>query len=199
MIKYLFSIAFAFSSFMINAATHTITFGGAAGFNYQPSSLQAVIGDVIVFQGNFGSHPLSSVSVPSGADSFTQTSGSADFSYTVSVEGEYNYQCNFHFSSGMIGSFTVVHPLNLVAQPLTVLNTGIYPNPASETISFNVNTFNESCTAQIFSVTGQLVKTQNLSIDKSQKIAIEELADGVYFLKIYAADELLQTSKFIKN
>jgi plastocyanin len=197
--KYLFTLGIAFSSLCIHAATHTITFGGAAGFNYQPSTLQAQVGDLIVFQGNFGSHPLSSVSVPAGASSFAQNSGTADFSYTLTIEGEYSYQCDFHAASGMVGSFSVVNPLKISSQPVTEINSEVYPNPATDAISFSVNTSLEGSIAHIYSLSGQLIKSENLAINTTQRIAVNDLEAGIYLVRITNSNGTTFSKRFVKN
>jgi hypothetical protein len=50
-------------------------------------------------------HPLSSTTIAANSQSWHVTSGTS-FSYRIAVPGTYNYQCDLHFSEGMIGSFT---------------------------------------------------------------------------------------------
>lgn len=88
----------------IYATQHTIMF---ASFSYNPSSLTVQVGDTITWTGSFPSHPLSSTSVPAGAATFSNSTGTT-FSYKVTVEGNYAYKCDFHASSGMTGSFTAI-------------------------------------------------------------------------------------------
>jgi|GEM_PF-6876220 plastocyanin len=99
----IFSLVFAFSAC---AMTHVINFGGSLGFVYSPSQLNADVGDTISWRGDFSVHPLSSTSVPSGAAAFSNSSGT-QFDYVIKVAGSYRYQCDVHFSIGMVGSFTV--------------------------------------------------------------------------------------------
>jgi plastocyanin len=87
------------------AATHVIQFGGGVGLNYVPNTLNVSVGDIVEWQGDFTMHPLSSVSVPQGAATWHNGTGTS-FSYTVTVAGAYHYQCDIHGSLGMTGSFT---------------------------------------------------------------------------------------------
>jgi plastocyanin len=127
-----------------HATTHIIQFGGAFGFAYSPNSLTVSVGDTIVWQGDFGVHPLSSTSVPPGAASFHNTSGTS-FSYRVTAAGTYNYQCDVHFGIGMVGSFTAVIATD-VENSQTSLQPDVfrleqnYPNPfnPSTTIRYDV-------------------------------------------------------------
>jgi Plastocyanin len=106
------------------ATTHVVQFGGSAGFAYAPASFSASIGDTVKWEGDFSMHPLSSTTIPANSQSWHVTSGTI-FSYRIAVPGTYNYQCDVHFSIGMIGSFT--------ANSSGVLNQAspIYPGPGS--------------------------------------------------------------------
>lgn len=96
----------------VYATTHVIQFGGSLGENYSPKSLAVLVGDTVEWVGDFSMHPLSSVSVPAGAASFHQGSGST-FSYPVTLAGSYQYQCDFHFSLGMVGGFAATTPTGI--------------------------------------------------------------------------------------
>src|SRR5258708_2131260 len=86
------------------AVTRTINFGGTS---FTPNTLDCNVGDVINFVGSFANHIIQSTSVPGGAAAFGPTNaGTANFSYTITVAGTYNYQCNIHAAMGMTGSFT---------------------------------------------------------------------------------------------
>jgi glycosidase len=71
----------------------------------------------------------------------------------------------------------------------------IYPNPASTYFTLNVNTSK----VQIFSTTGQLVK----SFDKNQTIdhhyGIGDLNDGMYFVRVYNDKNQVKVMKFVKK
>lgn len=89
------------------AATHVIMFGGGLGLVYSPNSLNASVGDTIKWEGDFSVHPLSSTTIPTGAASWHNTTGTT-FTYVITREGTYHYQCDVHFSMGMVGTITVV-------------------------------------------------------------------------------------------
>ena len=92
---------------VLTAATHIILFGGGVGLNYSPNSLTVAVGDTIQWQGDFIFHPLSSTTIPAGAASWHNETGTI-FNYTVPVPGTYNYHCDNHFFLGMTGSFVAV-------------------------------------------------------------------------------------------
>ncbi len=88
------------------ATTHVIQFGGSLGFVYSPKDFSATVGDTVEWEGDFSVHPLSSTTIPANAPSWHNTSGTS-FEYVITVPGNYNYQCDVHFSIGMVGSFEV--------------------------------------------------------------------------------------------
>jgi 1,4-alpha-glucan branching enzyme len=71
----------------------------------------------------------------------------------------------------------------------------LYPNPASTYFTLNTNT----SIVQIFSITGQLVK----SFNKNQKIDhhydISDLNNGVYLVRVYNDENQIKVMKFIKQ
>lgn len=74
--------------FDTNTATHIVTF---ASFTYSPNALNVEVGDVIQWNGNFASHPLSTSSVPTGGTAITSVNTGTNFSYSVTVAGTYNH------------------------------------------------------------------------------------------------------------
>ena len=88
-----------------SAATQVINFGGNLGFVYSPDNANVNVGDTIEWKGDFTMHPLSSVSVPAGAATFHNATGT-DFKYVITAPGTYNYHCDIHFPLGMTGKFT---------------------------------------------------------------------------------------------
>lgn len=89
------------------AENHIIDFGGALGFAYSPKNFSAFVGDSVQWQGDFTMHPLSSTTIPVNAAKWHNAAGTV-FTYVITVPGDYNYECDFHVSLGMIGSFSAV-------------------------------------------------------------------------------------------
>jgi plastocyanin len=118
------------------AATHEIQFGGNLGFTYSPSQLTVQVGDTIFWRGDFTQHPLSSVSVPSGAQAFSQVTGS-EFAYVVAVAGDYVYHCNFHFGAGMQGQIMASGTSGVEADAAPVLSITSFPNPSADQVTFS--------------------------------------------------------------
>jgi glycosidase len=71
----------------------------------------------------------------------------------------------------------------------------IYPNPASSYFTLNTNT----AKVQIFSITGQLVKSYNKSQAKDHQYSVSDLDNGLYLVKIFNEDNQVKVMKFIKQ
>jgi plastocyanin len=178
-----------------HATTHLVQFGGSFGFTYSLNSMNVFVGDTIKWQGDFSMHPLSSTNVPAGAMVFHQASGST-FSYIVTTAGMYNYQCDFHFSVGMTGSFnassvTSVKHKGTSSEPVTFLLKQNFPNPFNpETIiSFDIPV-QAFVSIKVYNLIGQKVATLvngNMAAggySKSWNAA--SLPSGVYIYRLQA-------------
>ena len=178
-----------------NAAKYIIQFGGTFGFNYVPDSINVVTGDTIQWQGNFTMHPLSSTSVPVGAASFGQTSGDV-FDYVVVAEGTYSYQCNIHFSIGMIGKFIATNPTG-VENTKTSIRPAVFkleqnfPNPFNPAtrISFDIPS-PAHVTLKVYNLIGEEVAKivdRNMNAGSySTTWNAASLPSGVYFYRLDA-------------
>ena len=100
-------------SFSLKAETHIITI---SNFQFSPSNLNVLVGDVIRWEWAEGFHNTASLTIPPGADPWAAPVSTAGFSYeyTVTTPGTYNYQCEPH-AGFMLGSFTAsgVVPVSL--------------------------------------------------------------------------------------
>jgi plastocyanin len=172
-----------------------IKFGGTLGFTYSPNTLNVKVGDVIEWQGSFSFHPLSSTSVPAGANSFQASTGSV-FDYTVLVPGDYSYQCDFHFSVGMTGSFSVLNPplaVNENDKPFKYSLNQNYPNPFNPTtvISYQLQKAGP-VTLKIYNILGteiaSLVNEFQSEGQYNVSFSGSELSSGVYFYELKTSE-----------
>ncbi len=94
-----------------------------SNFQFNPATVNAVVGDKIKWVWDNGFHTTTSTSVPTGAttwDAPLQTTG-ASFTYTLSVAGSYSYECTVH-PTQMQGTITVTGAL-----PVVLSSFGISP------------------------------------------------------------------------
>jgi len=71
----------------------------------------------------------------------------------------------------------------------------LYPNPASTYFTLNANTSK----VQIFSVTGQLVKTFNKNQTVDHHYGISDLNNGMYLVRMYNDENQVKVMKLIKQ
>ncbi|TDE45438.1 T9SS type A sorting domain-containing protein [Flavobacterium rhamnosiphilum] len=71
----------------------------------------------------------------------------------------------------------------------------LYPNPASSYFTLNAATSK----VQIFSITGQLVKTFDANQSEGHQFMISDLNQGLYIVKAYDENNGIQVMKFIKK
>lgn len=191
-----------------SAKTWTIQFGGSIGFAYSPSSIPNVqVGDVIMWQPNstaegFSFHPLASTSVPSGAMSFSNSSGPS-FSYTVTVPGDYAYECTVHGTSfNMKGTFHVAAAGVETAPDTKMMMDPIYPNPASmeSMVHFNLASAGH-VTLRVFDATGKLAMTP---VDEEMDAGFhmvtldtKQLGSGTYHYVLQEGDAVLRREMIV--
>ena len=177
------------------ATTHVVKFGDTLGFNYSPKDLTCTVGDTIKWEGSFSSHPLSSTSVPAGAVTFHQATGSS-FSYAVLVAGTYQYKCDFHSGSGMIGQFTAnaatgIEERSDVQAPESFALDQNYPNPfnPSTTLRYSVPE-TQRVTLKVYDVLGNEVATlvDGLEPAGSREVRFDgtDEPSGVYYARLEA-------------
>ena len=181
------------SVYGVRATTHVVQFGGALGYVYSPSSFNAAVGDTVIWEGDFSMHPLISTSVPSGAQTWQSTSGTS-FSYRIAIAGPYAYQCEIHYTLGMIGSFTATgsavkydalpsHSVFAMDVQLAVRQVSGLP-----LVVFNVPKSGQ-VTIRVFDLSGRQQATvfdQSVSAG-SYSLPLDEAqwARGLYFVKLY--------------
>ncbi len=117
----LFTVIFSGVTASSNAATITIH---VKNFSFSPKTVNAVVGDVIQWVWDNGTHTTTSTSVPVGAASWDSpmTASNTSFSYTLTVAGTYNYWCIPH-SPNMAGTITVTGTMPVVLSYLNVNST----------------------------------------------------------------------------
>jgi len=193
-----------FSVTMARATNHIIKFGGTLGFNYSPSQLTVAVGDSITWQGTFSAHPLSSTSVPAGAATFHNGSGSS-FTYPVLVAGAYSYECDIHGSSGMKGTFTAlvtgIQSEADPARPAVFRLIRNYPNPfnARTRIEFELPAA-QKVDLKVYAITGARVATLVDGFLPAGQFHVifdaAHLATGIYFYRL-SGEHLIDTKRMI--
>lgn len=180
-----------------NATTHVIEFGGSHGFTYSPNLLAVSVGDTIEWVGDFTSHQLQSVSIPGGALPFGPISSGSSFKYAVTVEGQYGYRCNFHFSLGMVGGFTAgtASVKDESGNGVATLSSN-YPNPFAGSTKICYTLANPATVSlKVFDINGKevinLVSEHQNSGSYEVSFNTGGLVNGTYIYKLQAGDAVL--------
>lgn len=191
--NYFFTLLFVSSLLLVRAAEVNIGFGASFGNAYSPASVTVNVGDSILWEGDFSSHPLASLTIPAGAASFSQSSGGS-FWYVVTTPGTYNYKCTVH--AGMTGSFVA----NAVSTNISNINNysdfKIFPTTVQNNVYVDLGN-TDNATIVITNLLGDKV----LSVEVTDKATIDVSSynSGLYFVNVYEADKIKATRRFYKN
>ena len=170
------------------AATYTIHVGS---MSFTPSSLTVHPGDVITWVWDNGTHTTTSSLVPIGATSWDKPITSADpsYSYTATVLGTYNYQCNFHVSMGMVGTFYVVSPTGIApTSPDHIFS--LFPNPTSDVIHVQFSQPLIPVTISLTDMTGKQVINTRTNVMIETDLNLRNLPNGSYIITAQQGDNV---------
>jgi plastocyanin len=187
------------------SVTHTILVGQGNTLTFSPNTLTTVVvGDVIRWSWVSGSHTTTSVSVPSGANTWSNsiTSGVTSFDYTVTTAGAYSYQCNPHGGLGMTGTFDVSVATD-IQKGLIYNSLIISPNPTTDEIQVGFNSDKSfQATVLIFDATGNLKKEDKVRVKSGDNVIsynVSKFTKGTYIFNLLDGDAALVAKKFIKE
>lgn len=182
--KKLILLLFYFISLQSKATTWEVT---VQDYQFSPSTLNVVVGDVIHWVWKSGFHTATSVSVPSGANSWDYyiDEGSTSFDYTVTRAGKYNYECSYHSSLGMVASFTAsgVTPVTLSAFSINTQNKNPVLMWTTQT-ELNVDYFSirKSTNGRDFIEMGRVPAAGNSVIEKKYTYTDGQVSGGIKYV-----------------
>ena len=191
-------IASTFTLFTVNSNAATINVG-VSNFAFTPATFTASVGDQIVYTLVSGTHNVTSPAggVPAGAApilSGTMSSVGQTYVYTVTMAGNYGYQCTFHPST-MIGGFAAT-PTTGIATPATDLITQVYPSPFRDKLTVKYNGIEM---IEFYNVVGEKVKSIQMdAVEAKIEVDFENLPTGVYFYRTYKEGTVVETRKIVK-
>lgn len=122
-------------------------------------------------------------------DGNTQANGSSFTTHTYNDTGSYTVMVvlNSEFGCGTDTIYTDIY----IARPLGVENTEegtfqFFPNPANETVTFNLGTGNNYNNLQVYNVSGQLIFQNNVLGQNQFQLNVSEWNNGVYFIHLHS-------------
>jgi plastocyanin len=192
----------------VNATTWTVN---VSDFQFSPSTLNVVVGDVIkwVWVNGSVSHTTTSLTVPIGASTWDVllNGSNLNYSYTATTAGSYTYQCDLH-PLLMQASFTVSAAVPVILSSFYTTNVNERPvlkwTTASE-VNADYFSVRRSDNGKNFREIGRVPANGNSSTEKKYSDADETLASGTryvyYTLAIVDKDGKSQLSpiKIFKN
>jgi hypothetical protein len=95
---------------------------------------------------------------------------------------------------------TVVYSNNVTSDKIKTSLVSVFPNPSHDYTSVTFNSLHTQCTLTMSNVQGKNLYQKTLEqVNKgmSEKIPLNGLAKGIYFLKVCCDDETVQTEKII--
>jgi len=149
-------------------------------------------GSVTWYEGNINEDPL--FTDPENYDYTLQTSsllidaGTAFFELDGNVFIDYEEE-EYNGIAPDIGAFES-DSFTSISKFLNEGNLLVYPNPFKNILNINFQDDIENTYIQIYNFKGQLIRNLLLS-NKSQNIDLSELERGIYFLKIYTGNSVL--------
>ncbi len=185
-------ILLTIATFAMNATSYTIT---TSGLTFSPSSLNALVGDVITINAS-GNHPVSEVSQATWNASGTTTlstgfgNKTSAFTFTITSATNIYYVCANHVGSGMKGTITV-GTVGVAEQNEAIANVSLFPNPAKDQFSVKFNAAsNGNVTAKVYSICGQEI--ESLVVNKEFYAGVttlnfdlrNKIPAGVYFVQL---------------
>lgn len=182
----------ALSSINANSANIAVA---VTNNTFTPQTFTANIGDVITWSFNAGTHNVTSQTVPTGAAALASGNmSSGTYVYTVTVAGNYGYNCTLH--TGMIAGFTVSGTTSIL-EPVTNLLTSAYPNPVKDRLTVKYDGLD---LIDVLNVVGEKIQTIALDATESKvEIDFSNLPSGMYFYRTYKAGVLVETKRIVKT
>ena len=120
-------------------------------------------------------------------------------SYSVGqVFYQYAQDTAYSIAEGVQQAYEITVINNNKAVEGIPLSYKIYPNPTHSLLHLEIQQPLDKAVAQLYDVRGQYIKSVQLA-KGNNKINMHELLPAVYFIKLYADGQVLQTFKVIKH
>ena len=197
-IHLLIILTVALQAFAFAQTSHIIT---TSGFTFSPDSIHANVGDTIIFNVNFGTHPLQQVSSTTWSANqatplsggFAATSGTT-FSVVMTQLGTVYYVCSMHVSLGMKGRI-FVSGLNGI-NDMASAGTMPYPNPADQQLHIDLAS-SGYFSYTITDLTGRAILQggEYATAQRSVAVDVSDISIGNYILSVTNAEGITNRSK----
>ena len=179
-------------SLTVSFANATMHLVNVQDYSFNPASIAVTVGDTVKWIWISGVHTTTSTAIPLTADGWSQPidQNHANYSYVITMPGDYFYQCNLHVSMGMTA---------LISATVTGLST--VNNSSQVTILGNI-IHNElkiksqlqpgsQLNVRLVDLTGRLVRnfaSASETTGTTQVYQVGDLQRGLYMVQLTAGD-----------
>lgn len=193
---YVMMLAVIFGITAANATVHTIA---VTNNLFTPASVNANVGDTIVWVWSQGFHTTTSTTIPATATAWDAPLDNTApqnmfYTYIPAVAGTYNYKCSNH--SGMTGVINVASASGITA-PTVSTTSSAYPNPFREKITVAHSSIDA---INIYNMVGEKIRSITVDADETKTVLeLSELPAGVYFYSTVKAGTITETRRIVKT
>lgn len=171
---------------------------------FTPANLTIDVNDTVKWTNIAGNHNVNgSISTyPSNPISFGNSVGAGwVYTFVFSKPGVYDYRCDPHVGSGMVGKITVIDNTGINQMKNLKNSVNIYPNPISDIAILDISSLETSpkeyIYLELFNSLGMNIKRNIQNDGMFIKVSVGDLPAGMYFFKLFYKKETLYSGKFI--
>jgi plastocyanin len=187
-------ISVIFSLNFVSAATRIVE---VEDNEFEPAIFTVNVGDTILWIWEEGLHTTTSTNIPSGASPWTRVMDQSNnvFIYIPTVAGSYDYHCEYHYTMGMLGHFTVIDPLGVknISEQFVKLKS----NYVNEFLTIESKQ-NRNIVPVVRDITGNIVRHLDQTNQNVINYYVGDLRNGIYILQVTHNNEVINF-RFVKH
>lgn len=170
---------------------------------YSPQFLTIDVGDQVRWENQSGTHNVNGTlsdfpSNPQGFTSGNTASGNWTYTFTFTIPGVYNYECdgNGHAAT-QFGTITVIDPTG-VAEVRESADVRLSPIPAADRLTVDLGGV-DARSISVINLSGEVVMEQGIVANRVLALDVSALKPSNYFLLITERDGRVLAKPFTKD
>lgn len=170
---------------------------------YSPQFLTIDVGDQVRWENQSGTHNVNGTlsdfpSNPQGFTSGNTASGNWTYTFTFTIPGVYNYECdgNGHAAT-QFGTITVIDPTG-VAEVRESADVRLSPIPAADRLTVDLGGL-DARSISVINLSGEVVMEQGIVANRVLALDVSALKPSNYFLLITERDGRVLAKPFTKD
>ena len=168
-------------------------------------TVQALLGDIPALTNILTYHAVSANAFSAGLNNGQMIPTLQGQNVTVTIDnGAVSINTANVTVADIVATNGVVHVIDAVLLPTSVgiestnnSKVGVYPNPVSDVLRFNLGQTTSNVTYQVFNQTGALVLSGKFN-SSSSSISVEDLQSGLYTVSVLENNKM-SSVRFVKN